>query len=108
MVDGHTDTPPVVEDDTGGDRSLHLDDANSTNEQSTRPIIEDQTSIPDPIDVVMHDETNESEADLLFRIDRFYRLLDLINEQGSGGAGTLLLFHSATLLRLSLLSFSSG
>ena len=99
----------MVEDDTGGDRSRHLDDANSTNEQSTRPITEEQASIPDPIDIVMHDDTKKRDTDLLFRIGGFYRLLDLINEQGSGGAGMRIInFHSAALLRLNLLSFSSG
>ena len=87
--DGHTNTPPVVEDDTGGDRSLRLDDANSTNEQSMRPIIEEQTSIPNPIDAAIHDELKGNDTDLLSRIRGLYRLLDLINEQGSGEAGMI-------------------
>ena len=85
---GHTNTLPLVEGDMADDRSQRLD-TNLTEQQSAHPIIEEQTSIPDPIDVVMHDEPKESETDLLFRIHGLYRLLDLINEQGSGGAGMI-------------------
>ena len=35
------------------------------------------------------DEPQGGDADLLFRIRGLYRLLDLISEQGSGGAGML-------------------
>ena len=41
------------------------------------------------IDVVMHDEPKGNDPDLLYRICGLYRLLDLINEQGSGGAGMI-------------------
>jgi len=84
----HTNTPSPIDADMGDDRSQHLD-TNSTEQQSMHTAIEEQTSIPDPIDVVMHDEPKESDTDLLFRIHGLYRLLDLINEQGSGGAGRI-------------------
>lgn len=84
----HTNPSPVTEGDTGGDHSLHPD-TNSTKQQSTHPVNEEQTSTADPIDVVMHDAPKEIDTDLLFRIRGLYRLLDLINEQGSGGAGMI-------------------
>jgi len=37
----------------------------------------------------MHDEPKENVTDLLFRIRGLYRLLDLISEPGSGGAGMI-------------------
>ena len=82
----HTNNLPPVEDDAGGDHSLHPN-TNSLEEQPTYPVIEEQATIENPIDVVMRDEPNGDDADLLFRIRGLYRLLDLINEQGSGGAG---------------------
>jgi hypothetical protein len=44
----------------------------------------------DPVDVIMHDEPKEVDMDLLSRIHGLYRLLDLISEQGSGGAGMMI------------------
>lgn len=85
-VDNHTDTPPAAEGDTGGDRLPHPD-TTATKQASVHPVLGEQTSIADPIDVVMRDEPKECDTDLLFRIRGLYRLLDLINEQGSGGAG---------------------
>jgi len=87
-ADSHTNAPPPIEGDTGGGRSQHLD-THSSEEQSTHPVIEEQTSIPDPIGVVMHGELKGNDTDLLSRIRGLYRLLDLINEQGSGGAGMI-------------------
>ena len=84
----HTTTPPPIDDDMADDCSQHFD-TTLTNEQTTHPAIEEQTSIPDLIDVIMHDEPKESDTDLLFHIHGLYRLLDLINEQGSGGAGMI-------------------
>jgi hypothetical protein len=85
----HSNTLPPAEGDVGDTRSLHLD-TNSPKQQSTHPVIEEQTSIVNPIDVVMHDEPKGNDTDLLFRIRGFYRLLDLINEQSSGGAGMII------------------
>ena len=45
--------------------------------------------MPDPVDVTMHEDTKDVGMDLLSRIPGLYRLLDLISEQGSGGAGML-------------------
>ena len=87
-ADDHTVTPPPAEGDIGDDRSLHLD-ANSPNQQLTLPVIEEHATTTVPIDVVMHDEPKRDDADLLYRIRGLYRLLDLISEQGSGGAGTI-------------------
>jgi len=84
----HTNTPPSVEGNIGDDHSLHLD-TNLPEEQPTQPPIEEQATITDPIDVVMHDEPKESVTDLLLRIRGLYRLLDLISEPGSGGAGMI-------------------
>ncbi len=92
-VGDHTDTPAPMEGDIGDDLSLHLD-ANSPTQQPTHPIIEEQPTITDPMDVVMHDEPKGNDPDLLYRIRGFYRLLDLINEQGSGGAGMINASHS--------------
>lgn len=86
----HTNTPPPIDDDMADDCSQHFD-TTLTKEQTTPPVIEGQTSIPDPIDVAIHDEPKESDTDLLFRIHGLYRLLDLINEQGSGGAGMIII-----------------
>ena len=58
-------------------------------ELPTHPVIEEQATITDPIDAVMCDEPKRDDPDLLFRIRGFYRLLDLISEQGSGGAGMI-------------------
>jgi len=44
----------------------------------------------DPVDVIMHDGPRELSMDLLSRIHGLYRLLDLISEQGSGGAGMMI------------------
>ena len=95
----HTNTPPPVEGNIGDDLSLHLD-ASTPNQQPTHPVIEEHATTTgsidvvmhettDPIDVVMHDEPKGNEPDLLYRIRGLYRLLDLINEQGSGGAGMI-------------------
>src|SRR5258706_5054210 len=101
----HTNTPPPVEGDIADDLSLHLD-ANSPNQQPTHPVIEEQPTITDPIDVVMHDEPKGNDPDLLYRIRGLYRLLDLIDEQGSGGAGMINAPY-ATLSRLKLPLFPS-
>ena len=85
IAGSHTNDLPPVEGDIGDDRSLHPD----TNSRKEHPVIEEQETTADPIDVVMHDEPNEDAADLLLRIRGLYRLLDLINEQGSGGAGMI-------------------
>ena len=79
------------------DRSQNLD-INAAERQPTHPVIEEKPSIPGPIGVVMHDEPKESDTDLLFRIHGLYRLLDLINEQGSGGAGMYTLHDTALLV----------
>jgi hypothetical protein len=52
------------------------------------PLATEET--PDPVDVIMHEELKEIDMDLLSRIHGLYRLLDLISEQGSGGAGTVI------------------
>ena len=82
----HSNNLPPVEDDIGGDHSLHPD-TNSLEEQPTHPVIEEQATISNPMGVDMRDEPNGDDTDFLFRIRGLYRLLDLINEQGSGGAG---------------------
>ena len=113
----HTNTPPPVEGAIGDNLSLHLD-ASSHNQQPTHPVIEEHATITDPIDVVMHeitdpidvvmhDEPKGNDPDLLYRIRGLYRLLDLINEQGSGGAGMIKSPYS-TLSRLKLPLFPSG
>jgi hypothetical protein len=84
----HTNTTPSVGSDIGNDYSLHTD-TNSPNEQPTHSTIEVQATITDSIDVVMHGESRGNVTDLLFRIRGLYRLLDLISEQGSGGAGMI-------------------
>ena len=84
----HMSILPSVEDDIGSDGSLHADTI-SLKEQPTHPVIEEQATTADPIDVVMCDDPNGDDTDLLFRIRGLYRLLDLINEQGSGGAGMI-------------------
>jgi hypothetical protein len=45
--------------------------------------------VPDAGGAIMHKKPKESDMDLLSRIHGLYRLLDLISEQGSGGAGTM-------------------
>ena len=79
----HTNNLPPVEDDRNGDHSLHPDTP-SLDQQPTYPVIEEQATIANLIDVDMCDVPNEDDTDLLFRIRAFYRLLDLIDEQGSG------------------------
>ncbi len=101
-----TNTPLPVEGDIGNNLSLHLD-ANSPNQLPTHPVIEEQATIPDPIGVVMDKEPKGNDPDLLYRIRGLYRLLDLINEQGSGGAGMIDAPY-ATLSRLKLPLFPSG
>ena len=64
-------------------------DANWFKELPTDPVIEEQPMTTDPIDVGTCDEPKGDDADLLFRIRGLYRLLDLISEQGSGGAGMI-------------------
>jgi hypothetical protein len=88
IAGSHTNDLPPVEGDIGDDRSLHPD-TDSLKQQPTHPVIEEQATTADPIDVVMRDEANGDNTDLLFRIRGLYRLLDLINEQGSGGAGMI-------------------
>ena len=83
-----TNILPPVGDDIDSDVSLHADTI-SLKEQPTHPVIEEQATTADPIDVVTCDAPNEDDTDLLFRIRGLYRLLDLINEQGSGGAGMI-------------------
>ena len=87
-ADDHTVTHPPVEGDIGDDLSLHLD-ANSPNQQPMHPVIEEHATITVPIDVVIHEEPKGNDTDLLYRIRGLYRLLDLISEQGSGGAGMI-------------------
>ena len=87
-ADSHTNTPPSVEGDIGDDLSLRLE-TNSPKEQPTHPVIEEHATITSPIGAAMHDEPKENVTDLLFRIRGLYRLLDLISEQGSGGAGMI-------------------
>ena len=82
----HTSNLFPVEDDIDGDHSLHPD-TTPLDQQPTHPVIEEQETIANPIDVDMRDGPNGDDTDLLFRIRGLYRLLDLINEQGSGGAG---------------------
>jgi hypothetical protein len=84
----HTDNLPPVEGDRGGHRSLHPD-ADSPEQRPMQPVIEEEATTAGPIDVAMHDELKGNDGDLLFRIRGLYRLLDLINEQGSGGAGMI-------------------
>lgn len=83
-----TNILPTVEDDIGNDVSLHTNTI-SLKEQPTHPVIEEQATTADPIDVVTCDTPDGDDTDLLFRIRGLYRLLDLINEQGSGGAGMI-------------------
>ena len=83
-----TNILPPAEDDIGDDSSLHADTI-SLKEQPTHPVIEEQATTADPIGVTTCDAPNGDDADLLFRIRGLYRLLDLINEQGSGGAGMI-------------------
>ena len=85
-ADNHMNTPPSAEGDIGNAFSLHLD-INSPKEQPTHPGIEEQATITSPIGVIMRDEPKENVTDLLLRTRGLYRLLDLISEQGSGGAG---------------------
>ena len=79
----HTNNLPPVEDNRDGDHSLHPD-TTSLDQQPTYPVIEEQATIANPIDVDMRDVPNEDDTDLPFRIRGLYRLLDLIDEQGSG------------------------
>ena len=88
IAGSHTIDLPPVEGDIVDDHSLNPD-TNSLKEQPTHPVIEEQVTTPDPIDVIMRDEASDDDTDLLFRIRGLYRLLDLINEQGSGGAGMI-------------------
>jgi len=57
-------------------------------ENQDRPPLPDD--MQDPVDVIMHDDPRELNMDLLSRIQGLYRLLDLISEQGSGGAGVII------------------
>ena len=84
-ADDHTVTPLPAEGDIGDDRLLHLN-AHSPNQQPMHPVIEEHATITVPIE---HDEPKGDDTDLLYRIRGLYRLLDLINEQGSGGAGMI-------------------
>jgi len=87
MVVSHTSNLPPVEGVIGGDSSLHPD-TNSPKEQPTHPIKHKATTVG-PMDVAMRDEASGDDTDLMFRIRGLYRLLDLIDEQGSGGAGMI-------------------
>ena len=84
----YTKDLPPVERDIGSDSSLHSD-ANGSKVLPTHPVIEEQATTTNPTDVVMCDEPKGDDTDLLFRIRGLYRLLDLISEQGSGGAGMI-------------------
>ena len=79
----HTKYIPPVERN-----SLHAD-ANWYKGLPTPPVIEEQATTTNPIDAVTCDEPKGDDADLLFRIRGLYRLLDLVSEQGSGGAGMI-------------------
>ena len=86
----HANDPFPVELDIGGDGPLFPDvNLFEFEELPTHPVIEEQATITDPIDVVIPDEPKGDDADLLYRIRGLYRLLDLISEQGSGGAGMI-------------------
>ena len=88
IVGSHTINIPPVDGDIGDVHSLHPD-TNSLKQQPAHPVIEEQVTTADPINVVMCDEASGDDTDLLFRIRGLYRLLDLINEQGAGGAGMI-------------------
>lgn len=90
VAGSHTNDLFPVELDIGGDGSL-FPDANlfEFEELPTHPVIEEQATITDLNDVVMPDEPKGDDTDLLCRIRGLYRLLDLISEQGSGGAGMI-------------------
>ena len=75
--------------------------------QGIAPVSQLMPAAEDPIDVVMHDEPKGNDPDLLYRIRGLYRLLDLINEPGSGGAGVIKTSYT-TLSRLKLPLFPSG
>ena len=87
----HTNYLPPIERDIGGDGSLYPDalNANWSEELPTHSVIEEQATIANPIGVAMYNEPKRDDADLLFRVHGLYRLLDLISEQGSGGAGMI-------------------
>ena len=95
-ADNHTNSPPSVEDDIDDECSSHLD-TNSPKEQPTHPITEERATVTSPLDVDMHPEPKENVTDLLFRIRGLYRLLDLISEQGSGGAGMINVLSGYTI-----------
>jgi len=88
MVVSHTNDLPSVEGDISGERSLHPD-TNSPKEQPMHPAIKEMVTTAGPIDTITRDEASGDDTDLMFRICGLYRLIDLINEQGSGGAGMI-------------------
>jgi len=63
-----------------------IDSVRSAKTQNTHLLSE---HMPDPDDVIMHEDP-EVDMDLLSRIHGLYRLLDLISEQGSGGTGMMI------------------
>jgi hypothetical protein len=98
----HTIVPPRIKGDVDASGNT-----NSPRPPSTHPVIDEQTPIADQVDVVMHDVPEEIDTDLLARIRGLYRLLDLINEQGSGGAGMIKVPH-CYIIKTQLTSFPSG
>ena len=85
---GHENNLPLVERVMGGDGPLHPESPEK--DLPAPPGSEEQAKITDPVGVAMCDEPKRDDADLLFRIHGLYRLLDLISEQGSGGAGMII------------------
>ena len=77
----------------------------SANNQDT-PLLSEQ--MPDPDDVIMHEDPKEVDMDLLSRIHGLYRLLDLISEQGSGGTGMMIASSMAQSHSVYLFSPFSG
>ena len=88
IVVNRTNDLPPVEGDISGERSLHPD-TNPPKEQPMHPVIKEMVTTAGPIDTVTRDEASGDDTDLMFRIRGLYCLIDLINEQGSGGAGMI-------------------
>ena len=82
-------THPVIDEQATITDASDAPDAISSKEFPPLLVIEEQAMIKDSIDVVMCGEPKGDDAELLFRICGLYRLLDLISEQGSGGAGMI-------------------
>ena len=91
----HPNTIPVQGGIDGAVRSV-----DSVKSQGPPPVTEE---VLGPIDVIMHEDPNETDTDLLSRIHGLYRLLDLISEQGSGGAGMMIVSNMTRWNSLHLL-----